>query len=91
MPYLMKHGALPHVWGTFFPESRAVCHSGPSHVHFVSEILKIHPSSRFLKSFNLFATLVSREKTGYGEKHLAQSTSLPAVVIINISCLVQSH
>lgn len=91
VPYLTKHWALPRVWGTFFLESRAVCHSGPSHVHFVSEIVKMQPSSQFHQSFNLFATLVSRAETGYGEKHLAQSTSLPVVVIINISCLAQSH
>lgn len=63
VPYLTKHWPLPHVWGTFFLESRAICHSGPSHIHFVSEIVKMQPSSRFLQSFNIFSTLVSRAKT----------------------------
>lgn len=47
----------------------------------------MQPSSRFLQSFNLFATLASRANTGYGEKHLAQSTSLSVVVIVSIIML----
>lgn len=43
----------------------------------------MQPSSRFFHSFNLFAAFTFRAKAGYGEKHLAQSTSLP-VVIVNI-------